>query len=163
MDPRVERLTKRQIELLHHVFLGRKTWEIAKLEGIAEQTVANRIYEARSVLGGVDRRTAALIVAEAKGWVPGIKPTPLENTLPGNLFSRSSEPVSHGEGLAARGDIGLQPEGDVFVQTLVPEQPVPLPGRRNQHDVLTRISMLCVRIAILVAATVVLLSVYGRA
>jgi len=164
MDPRVELLTKREVELLHHVFLGRRTAEIAKIEGIANQTVLNRLQDARGKLGGVDRRTAALIVAEAKGWAPGIKPTPPENTLPSEPLSPPSNPVSHGEWRADQGEHPLQAEGSVFVQTSLSEQPVPGPGpgRRNQHDALTRVSMLVFRLALLVAATVGLLWVYGQ-
>ena len=162
MDPRVERLTKREIELLHHVFLGRKTAEIAALEGIATQTVLNRLQDARGKLGGLDRRRAALLVAEAKGWAPGIKPTPLGNTLPGGPAGLPSEAVSHGDWQADQGDAALQPGAGVFVQDRTPEEPVPGRGGRNQHDMLTRISMLLVRTALLVAATVLLLWVYGR-
>lgn len=164
MDPRVELLTKREIELLHHVFLGRRTAEIARIEGIKDQTVLNRLQDARGKLGGVDRRTAALIVAEAKGWAPGIKPTLLQNTLPPQPLSLPPEPVSQGEWQADQGEGLLDPGGNVFVRTLPSDQPVPgpVPSRRNQHDAFTRISQFLFRLALLVAATVALLWVYGR-
>lgn len=162
MDPRVQLLTKREVELLHHVFLGRRTAEIAQIEGIANQTVLNRLQEARGKLGGVDRRTAALLVAAAKGWIPGIKPTPVKNTLSAQAISAPVGVVSHGGWQADQGQADLQPEDNVFVQTLAPERPFPAPARRNQHDLLTRVSMLLLRTALLVAATVALLWVYGR-
>lgn len=162
MDPRVETLTKREVELLHHVFLGRRTAEIAQIEKIANQTVLNRLQEARGKLGGVDRRTAALMVANAKGWVPGIKPTPVKNTLPPAAASEPIAMASHEEWSTGQGHDHLQSEGTVFVQTHVPDGPFPSPSRRNQHDLLTRVSMLLLRTAFLVMAMVALLSVYGR-
>lgn len=162
MDSRVELLTKREIELLHHVFLGRRTAEIAQIEGIANQTVLNRLQEARGKLGGVDRRTAAVIVATAKGWVPGIKPTPAKNTLSAEAIQGSVGVVSHRGWQADQGHGNLQWEDTVFVQTLAPEEPARSPSRRNQHDLLSRVSMLLLRTALLVAATVALLWVYGR-
>jgi DNA-binding CsgD family transcriptional regulator len=162
MDPRVEMLTKREVELLHHVFLGRRTAEIAQIEKIANQTVLNRLQDARSKLGGVDRRTAALIVAAAKGWAPGIKPTPAKNTLFPEAATGPNAVASHEGWPANQGQNHLQSEGKVFVQTIFPNEPVPSPARRNQHDLLTRISMLLFRTALLVAAMVALLWVYGR-
>ena len=163
MDPRVHLLTKREIELLHHVYLGRKTAEIAAIEGIAVQTVLNRLQEGRAKLGGVDRRTAALLVAETKGWTPGIKPTFRKNTLPDEVPHPSFDQVSQQERRTDRGEVTLQPEGSVFVQTFLSERPMPSPGRRNTHDLLARVSMLLLRIAVLLVATVALLWIYGRA
>jgi DNA-binding CsgD family transcriptional regulator len=162
MDSRVELLTKREVELLHHVFLGRRTAEIAQIEGIANQTVLNRLQEARGKLGGVDRRTAAVIVATAKGWVPGIKPTLVKNTLSAVATGAPVGRVSHRGWQADQGHNDLRQEDTVFVQTLVPEEPAPSPSRRNQHDLLSRVSMLLLRTALLVATMVALLWVYGR-
>src|SRR6478609_5511823 len=161
-DTRVQLLTKRELELLHHVFLGRRTAEIAGIEGIATQTVLNRLQDARGKLGGVDRRTAALIVAEAKGWVPGIKPTDPKNTLSPNAVTHSFDSADGGERRVFAGSEQLQREGGVFINTLTSEWPARGPQRRNEHDALTRVSMLIARTALLVAATVALLWVYGR-
>jgi len=162
MDPRVQLLTKREIELLHHVYLGRRTAEIATLEGIANQTVLNRLQEARGKLGGVDRRTAALIVAETKGWAPGIKATLPKNTLSPDGLVPSPDAANQGERRAYQDREQLQQEHGVFVDLLTSERPARQPGMRNEHDMLTRVSMLLVRTAILVAATVAFLWVYGR-
>lgn len=63
----VTSLTTRERECLSLVARDRGSGEIAAELGLAVSTVQNHIKSARAKLGGVDRFTAARIVAEAEG------------------------------------------------------------------------------------------------
>lgn len=58
----VDRLTAREIATLRHVLDHRTAKEIARIEGVSEDAIVNRINRARAKLGGVSRVEAARIV-----------------------------------------------------------------------------------------------------
>jgi DNA-binding CsgD family transcriptional regulator len=63
----VDRLTAREITTLRHVLDHRTAKEIARIEGVSEDAIVNRINRARAKLGGVSRVEAARIVGASMG------------------------------------------------------------------------------------------------
>jgi DNA-binding CsgD family transcriptional regulator len=70
MSDGVARLTAIEIATLRHVLDHRTAKEIARIEGVSEDAIVNRINRARAKLGGVSRIAAARIVAEHFGEMP---------------------------------------------------------------------------------------------
>lgn len=58
----VDKLTALEISTLRHVLDHRTAKEIARIEGVSEDAIVNRINRARAKLGGVSRVEAARIV-----------------------------------------------------------------------------------------------------
>jgi DNA-binding CsgD family transcriptional regulator len=73
MSDGVVRLTAIEIATLRHVLDHRTAKEIARIEGVSEDAIVNRINRARAKLGGVTRIAAARIVAEHFGEVPAVQ------------------------------------------------------------------------------------------
>lgn len=61
-DNPVDKLTALEISTLRHVLDHRTAKEIARIEGVSEDAIVNRINRARAKLGGVSRVEAARIV-----------------------------------------------------------------------------------------------------
>jgi DNA-binding CsgD family transcriptional regulator len=165
MDPRIATLTKRERELLRHVFLGRTSTEIAHLETMNEKAVSNRIDAARAKLGGVTRRQAAQLLAEAERWVVE-KIHPPEIHLPPAPVPPADGAVSNtGEQRQVDTALGvLEREDAAFYEPSTPDRfaPTPQPGRPQRHDGYERLGMILSRAALLVALTIAFLWVYGR-
>lgn len=96
MDDRgLTSLTPRERECLRLVARDQGTGEIAAKLGLAVGTVHNHIKSARAKLGGVDRFTAARLLAEAEGVSHSLASLRLTKDLPGDGDSVS--PQAHWE------------------------------------------------------------------
>ncbi len=73
MSDGVARLTAIEIATLRHVLDHRTAKEIARIEGVSEDAIVNRINRARAKLGGVSRIAAARMVAAHFNEMPAIE------------------------------------------------------------------------------------------
>jgi DNA-binding CsgD family transcriptional regulator len=64
MSGGISRLTAIEIATLRHVLDHRTAKEIARIEGVSEDAIVNRINRARAKLGGVSRVAAARMVQQ---------------------------------------------------------------------------------------------------
>jgi DNA-binding CsgD family transcriptional regulator len=87
----VEKLTAREIVTLRHVLDHRTAKEIARIEGVSEDAIVNRINRARAKLGGVSRIEAARIVGASIG----------NPAAPEQAPGTSHQMVSHPTGVAS--------------------------------------------------------------
>jgi DNA-binding CsgD family transcriptional regulator len=101
-------LTKRERDCLRLVARDRGSGEIAAELRLAVGTVENHIKSARGKLGGVDRFTAARLVAEAEGLSHSLASLQLDvaSHAPGNTI-RPSSTAAEGEG---KGECGAVQE-----------------------------------------------------
>jgi len=61
-------LTRKKLKIIRLVALGKSNWDISKIEGTAEQTVANQISEIFTKLNAVNR-AHAVAIAVSKGII----------------------------------------------------------------------------------------------
>lgn len=61
-------LTLKKLKILYWVALGKSNWEISKIEGLAEQTVANQVSSILKILNATNR-AHAVTKAIAKGII----------------------------------------------------------------------------------------------
>lgn len=93
----VDRLTAREVATLRHVLDHRTAKEIARIEGVSEDAIVNRINRARAKLGGVSRVEAARIV----GASIAVSPAPAPSAAPAAPPAASHQMVSQPMGVAS--------------------------------------------------------------
>lgn len=127
----VDKLTALEISTLRHVLDHRTAKEIARIEGVSEDAIVNRINRARAKLGGVSRVEAARIVGAS---IDG-------SAAPGAARSASHQMVSQPMGVASAAAVA-QTDPAVPVRELAGRSssfpwPFPTADRPRNDDSLT--------------------------
>jgi DNA-binding CsgD family transcriptional regulator len=94
-DSRIEQLTPTQKEALRLVAEGRTSKEIARLTGVSESAIDQRLDRARSILGARNRREAAHFLVRFKACEETTcAPLPVENQPDaGPAYPSAAEPA----------------------------------------------------------------------
>lgn len=131
----LERLTPLEISTLRHVHDHLTAKEIARIEGVSEDAIVNRINRARAKLGGVSRVQAAKLVAQAAPLPAAPAPLPAAPAQPTPAVSAApAEPVvatgpapASVAGGATSHQMGYQPMGDDAAALLPHQGTTPMP------------------------------------
>ena len=109
----LERLTPLEISTLRHVHDHLTAKEIARIEGVSEDAIVNRINRARAKLGGVSRVQAAKLVAQAAPLpATPAQPTPSVSAAPAEPVVAAVPAPASVAVAATSHQMGYQPMGD---------------------------------------------------
>lgn len=124
----LERLTPLEISTLRHVHDHLTAKEIARIEGVSEDAIVNRINRARAKLGGVSRVQAAKLVAQAapQAAVPA-QPAPTASAAPAAPAAGAALAGASAAAAATSHQMGYQPMGDDAAALLPHQGATPMP------------------------------------
>lgn len=133
----VDRLTAREIATLRHVLDHRTAKEIARIEGVSEDAIVNRINRARAKLGGVSRVEAARIVSASIGAGPMATTAAAMSAPPATSHQMVSQPMGVASATVAQQTDPATPVREMVGKGSSFPWPFPTANRPRNDDSLT--------------------------